>query len=176
MQNIKSVTLRDNIYTFWTMTYDDYKQLDASKKYSFNKKINNIFAQVGTIKEIEHCPNEFFCVANLGNEIVGFIHIVPEDFFNAFQNKTYATERVYVDHIAIKPKCQNKGLGAMLYAEAFGRLKKSNTVKVCALFTNGFSESAFKKASKKMRMGHWNEAVDGEVSVEFLDKIKELSR
>jgi len=176
MQNIRKVKVRDNLYTFWTMTYLDFKKLEPSKQSSFDKKINEIFELVRTTKEIEHCKNDFFCVASYKNEIAGFIHIVPDDYLNSLDKKKYSTKNMCVDYIAIKPKFQNKGLGASLYAEAFSKLKKGNTVSVSALFTNYYSESAFKKAAQKIGMQQFKENLSGEFTAMFTEKINEISK
>ena len=169
-KKVKNVNLEFNTYTF-----ANYSKMDSSSKNSFDEQIENVMKSISyDFKEIERCKNDIVIACQNGKIIVGFIHLVPFDYYNEASKNRYSTKKMYVDYIAVDPSYQGFGIATNLYKIAINDLVKSGETKeLSAVLLDEYSRKAFVKTAKMFNLKMNDATLDGSITASFDDLQKE---
>lgn len=108
VQNIDVLTQKDYLGQAW-------------EKMSKTEQENTLITKKSEFKK--NCQTGFSFVAEINNQIVGFIFS---------QETSPFTDKIYVRHIAIHPDYQAKGIGKKLYKSLMGKAKKTGKKEIIA--------------------------------------------
>ena len=168
-KKVKNVNLKFNTYT-----YSDYSKFDVALKNNFDEQIKNVMKSISyDFKEIERCKNDIVITCQNDKTIVGFIHLVPSDYYNEASQNRFSIKKMYVDYIAVDPTYQGFGIATNLYKMAINDLAKNGVTKeLSAVLLDEYSRRAFTKTAKMFNLKMNDETLDGSIVASFDDLQK----
>lgn len=155
---------------YYEMRYVDYRALDNSAKQKLDGDVQGILKLISyDNKQIERCPNDILFTCQNDSNVVGFAHIVPQNFNCEYLENRFDTQKMYVDYIAVNPQYQGQGIATNLYKLCAKALKKIGAKELNAVLFDEYSRRAFCKVMKKCGGQLTENAIDGSVSAVFKD-------
>lgn len=175
MEVIKNIKQGNKDFIFKRISYSDYILLSQEEKNILNGCIDDIFRLISyNSKQIERCPNDILLTCQDKSKIVGFIHIVPQNYNCENLSDRYNTKKMHIDYIAVAPQYQGLGIATALYKLCAKELKKNGTKELSAVLFDEYSRRAFCKAMGKSSLKLKESVLDGVVSAIFEDKQMEM--
>lgn len=166
MRILKSKKVKNINLTFHTYKFEDYAKLSIGDKSCFDNELKSVLISIDYgSKEIERCQNDIIIACQNNDKIVGFIHLLPTNYYKETSVDRFSQEKMYVDYIAVNPKYQGFGIATNLYATAFNVLKEDVKAKeLSAVLFDEYSRRAFEKVANNFGFEMKENSLDGTIT------------